>query len=263
MTEKRYNRLDTKEISDFLNDKSIKPLVYDVIDSTNLELKRRIQSGDTEYRLIAADKQTMGRGRLGRSFESPERTGIYMSLLLIPDDMDNVLLITSAAAVAVCRAIRKLTDTEPVIKWVNDIYLNGRKICGILAEGTPDKNGKLNIILGIGINVFGGPDTFSSEVKDIAGSIYGLEDARKINRNELAAAVTDEFAAIYNNIGSREFLDDYKRFSMVIGRNVRYRDNGIWYEAKAIDIDDNGGLVVESDGEMRTLSTGEITLRLV
>ena len=121
MLKGNIDRLDAQEISDFLNNKSIKPLIYDVIDSTNLELKRRIQSGDNEYRLIAADKQTMGRGRLGRSFESPERTGIYMSLLLIPDDMDNVLLITSAAAVAVCRAIRKLTDAEPVIKWVNDI----------------------------------------------------------------------------------------------------------------------------------------------
>lgn len=263
MLKGNIDRLDAQEISDFLNNKSIKPLVYDVIDSTNLELKRRIQSGDNEYGLIAADKQTMGRGRLGRSFESPERTGIYMSLLLIPDDMDNVLLITSAAAVAVCRAIRKLTDTEPVIKWVNDIYLNGRKICGILAEGTPDKNGKMNIILGIGINVFGGPATFSGKVKDIAGSIYGLEDVGKINRNELVAAVADEFAAIYNNIGSRKFLDDYKRFSMVIGKSVRYCDNGIWYEAEAVDIDDNGGLIVESGGGIRTLSTGEITLRLI
>ena len=162
-----------------------------------------------------------------------------------------------------CRAIRKLTDAEPVIKWVNDIYLNGRKICGILAEGTPDKNGKLNIILGIGINVFGDHATFSGEVRDIAGSIYGLEDVEKINRNELVAAVTDEFAAIYNNIGSRKFLDDYKRFSMVIGKSVRYCDNGIWYEAEAVDIDGNGGLIVESGGGIRTLSTGEITLRLI
>lgn len=260
---KNDNRLEAEAISGFLNDKSIKPLVYDVIDSTNIELKRRIQNGDTEYRLITADRQTMGRGRLGRSFESPEGTGIYMSILLIPDNMDNVLLITSAAAVAVCQAIRKLTDTEPVIKWVNDIYINNKKVCGILAEGTPDKNGKLHIILGIGINVYCGPDTFSKEVKDVAGAIYGPKDTGKINRNELVAAVTNEFMDIYYDIGSRKFLDDYKRLSMVIGKEVRYYDNGIWHEAKAEDIDDNGGLVVKSGDGIRTLNTGEITLRLV
>ncbi len=263
MPKRNSNRLDAEIISDFLKDKSIRPFVYDVIDSTNLELKRRIQNGDIKYRLIAADKQTLGRGRLGRSFESPEGTGIYMSLLLIPDNMDNVLLITSAAAVAVCRAVRKLTAVKPLIKWVNDIYFNNRKICGILAEAVPDRNGKINIILGIGVNIIAYEDTFSEEVKDVAGALYTSKDEIRVSRNELISAVANEFMDIYANIGDREFLTDYKRFSMVIGKTVRYRDNGIWHEAQAVDIDGNGGLIVESGGEIRTLSTGEITLRLV
>lgn len=260
-------RLNEKRISHFLKNKNIRPKVYDVLDSTNAELKRRIRSGDKEYNLIVADRQTMGRGRLGRSFESPKGTGIYMSLLLVPGDTEDVLLITSAAAVAVCLAIRRLTDRKPLIKWVNDIYINGKKVCGILAEGVTDSDGKLNIILGIGINVIKGPDTFSPELDGVAGAIYEADDAPRsahiVDRDELAAAVADEFMDIYADIGSRSFLVDYKRWSMVTGKNVRYLDGGVWHEAIAVDIDNDGALIVQSDEGMRTLSTGEITLRIV
>lgn len=239
--------------------------VYDELDSTNNRMKQYIYSGKRDVDLIVADSQTMGRGRMGRSFDSPSGHGIYMSMLIKPDaKSDNALLITSAAAVAVVRAVRNLTGLEAVIKWVNDIYIGTRKVCGILAEAVSCGAQGMDVVLGIGINVTSSGDMFSESVREVAGSLYdpGTRIADKVSRNEIIAAVVNEFNSIYGNIGEREFIDDYRRYSLVIGKDVRFlKDNG-WIAGKAVDIDGDGGLIVDTHDGRILLNTGEISLRL-
>lgn len=241
--------------------KDYRPVVFSEIDSTNLELKRQVACGEVKNRLVVADRQTMGRGRLGRSFESPAQSGIYMSLLLPIEDSDSLLLITSAAAVAVCRAVKSVCNIDSLIKWVNDIFVNGKKVCGILAEAVSGCDGMLNVVLGIGINVATDKSRFTDNVRNVAGALYDkLPD--NVTRNSLAASVVNEFMDIFVHITDRQYLNDYRQCSMVIGKNIRYRAGDEWYTGKAVDIDDNGGLVVVTAEGTVTLNTGEISVRL-
>lgn len=263
-TRNTNDELDENTVSNLLISNEIVPIVYNTIDSTNLELKRRICANDESVNLVIAKEQTLGRGRLGRSFESPAGSGIYMSLIIEPElTVDNIVLITSAAAVAVCRAIISLSSIKPEIKWVNDIYVGGRKVCGILAEAVNDVKGELKVILGIGINVTTSTDMFSESVKNVAGSLWNNNIKPPFSLNQLTAAVINEFCGIYNNIESRNFIEDYRKYSLVIDKQIKYLENGVWTEAIAKDIDDDGGLIVQNfDGQEHVLRTGEITLRL-
>lgn len=238
--------------------------VYKTLDSTNVETKRLALEGAPHGLTIIAEEQTNGKGRLGRSFYSPPGTGIYMSILLKPElEGADVVLVTTAASVAVCRGARRVLGLEPQIKWVNDVYLGDKKICGILTEAISDfEMGKIDtVVVGIGINYR--TDVFPDEIKDKAGSVAA---GKNVPRNVLVAAVLNEFWDIYENITEREFMGEYRRCSNVIGKEVRFLEKNIWREGKALDIDDDGGLVVEcmdEDGHpvTRTLHTGEITLR--
>jgi len=275
--------LQEKTIKELLKYDNIIPVVYDRIDSTNAEIKRRIHSNagqdetlsESKQLLVVANEQTMGRGRLGRSFESPVGTGIYMSLLIRPvDGASNAVLITSAAAVAVSAGIQKATGIETKIKWVNDIYKNDKKICGILAESMMDSQGNFNVVLGIGINVTLPEGGFGEELNNIAGALYDNKDEVCVSREKLIAAVINEFVDIYdniekfnaaespNNIKEHNYIKEYRMRSMVIGKNVRFNLDGDWHEGKAIDIDECGGLVVDTKDGVTVLRTGEITLRL-
>ena len=175
------------------------------------------------------------------------------------------MLLTTAASVAVCRGIKEVLHKETQIKWVNDIYLDGRKICGILTEAISNfEMGKIDsAIVGIGINYR--TEDFPEEIRERAGSLE--KNGEHIPRNQLVAAILNAFWEIYDTLGSREFIKEYRERSMVIGQQVRLQENGEWKEATALDIDDNGGLIVqmeENDGttSKRVLQTGEITLRL-
>lgn len=239
--------------------------VHKILDSTNVELKRRALDGAPHGLAMLAEEQTNGRGRMGRNFYSPAGTGIYMSVLIKPKlDGSDAVLITTAASVAVCRGIHKVLGIEPQIKWVNDVYLGDRKICGILTEAISDfEMGKIDsAIVGIGINYR--TEDFPDELKDRAGC---LTAEGHVPRNKLVAAVLNEFWNIYENITEREFMEEYRRRSNVIGKEVRFLEKNEWYQGKALDIDDDGGLVVEcvcDTGEKvkRVLHTGEITIRL-
>lgn len=254
--------LNKQEIEAGINDSnSINCQVFGEVDSTNTRMKENVYDGIYDYNLIVSDTQSMGRGRRGRVFESPKGTGIYMSLLIpVNDKRENVLLITSAAAVAVVRAIRNMTDLKPVIKWVNDIYVDGLKVCGILAEAVSNKAGEMYVILGIGINVTTEIEALGENARNIAGALF--DGAAPVTRNEIISAVVNEFYEIYHNISDREYMGDYRKYSMVIGKDVRYSSSEGWAEGKALDIDNDGGLIVEADGKRLTLNTGEITLRL-
>lgn len=237
--------------------------VFQEIDSTNEEAKRLAADGAPHGTLVAANAQSAGKGRRGRSFYSPSDTGVYFSVIFKPDlDISDSILITTAASVAVCRAIRDVCGRQCRIKWVNDIYLEEKKICGILTEAVADmESGRIgSIICGIGINVR--TEAFPDDVAGRASSIFSGRTARGI-RNELVAAVWRELMDLVDRLPDRGFLTEYRERSNVIGKQIRYTDHGEWKEALAVGIDDDGGLVIQSDADgMVHLHTGEITVRV-
>jgi len=184
-----------------------------------------------------------------------------MSLVLRPDlNADNAVLITTAASVAVCRAIEKITGLQADIKWVNDVYLNGKKICGILTEAVTDfETGTIDaVVLGIGINCSTG--MFPEEMVKTAGSLSDL--TAKVSRNKLVAAVIDEVLGVAEELSDRSFIPEYKRRSMVLGKNIRVISKDTQRFAKVLDIDNNGGLSVRmEDGSVTVLNSGEISIR--
>lgn len=242
------------------------------VDSTNQDVKRRALEGAGGGLVVLAEEQSAGKGRKGRGFYSPSGTGIYMSVLFRPteEQSKNVVLVTTAAAVAVCRAIRRVLREEPEIKWVNDVYLRGKKICGILTEAVSDveSGGIDTVIVGIGINYRKPPQGFPADLDDLVGAVC-TEDC-VIPRNTLAAAVLNELLDLYQELSEKTFMEDYRKWSNVIGKEIRfstgveYGDGEQWECGRALDIDEEGGLVVRLDGgEERVLRTGEITLRVL
>lgn len=230
-------------------------LYFDSIDSTNTKAKELLKGGKENDFLVVANEQTNGRGRQGKSFYSPNGTGIYMSVAVHPAmPLQNVVTSTTAASVAVCKAIEKLTDIKPKIKWVNDIYIGENKICGILTESVTDLDYKIatGMIIGIGLNI-----KTTDFPKDIlnAGSL-GVD----IDRAKLIATIADELLNIvlkdYSN-----FIDYYREHSMLLGKEIYYIENGEKTYATAVSIDDKGGLVVETQNGIKTLRSGEITVR--
>ncbi|MDO5041296.1 MAG: biotin--[acetyl-CoA-carboxylase] ligase [Peptoniphilus sp.] len=246
------------------NLKDIDIRVYDSIDSTNTEAKRLLYSEKIKnFTLLIANEQTKGRGRRGRDFLSPEDTGIYFSIILFPKtdfNMESLDLITIKAAVAVAEAIAKNTDKEPRIKWVNDIFLDGKKICGILSEADSDFESRQikSIVVGIGINFNTKSSYFKGDLNKKAGSL----NAHNLYRNQLAAEVLNEFYNCYYNRSDEDILKTYKAYSLVLGKKIEFTQNDVKYEATAVDINDRGNLVVEfSDGNRKELSSGEISIK--
>ena len=222
--------------------------VFDEIDSTNRFAK---DLTDT-LALVVAKSQSMGRGRLGRSFISP-KGGIYMSLRAnIPDLYDNVPFITTAASVAVCKAIRSLYNKDVSIKWINDIYLNKKKVAGILCESSDSSHA----IIGIGINFADYP----KELENVATSLFDKKTSHK--PYELIALITDNLLDILKKLPDTSFMEYYKAHSFVLGKRVLCIEGNQSFEATAVDITHTGSLVVKTDNGLKTLSTGEITLRV-
>lgn len=242
--------------------KNIPITVYKTINSTNTEAKLMIMNNAVHGTVIISEEQLSGRGRMGRAFYSPSQSGIYMSIILKPNLSSNdSILITTAVAVAVSLAIEKVTGVVTKIKWVNDIYLNDKKICGILTEAVTDmESGTINsVVVGIGINVK--TEVFPKEIENIAGSILKTKE-NKFIRNQLAAEIINNILSILSDISSRKFIELYKERSMILGERVRYCKDNQWYEGYAQDIDTNGGLIIfHDDGHKEILNSGEITVR--
>ena len=234
----------------------VKIYYYPQVDSTNTQARRLIDGGEREAFLVAADSQTAGRGRQGKSFYSPANTGIYMTLAVHPNTrLQNAVTATTAAAVAVCRAVERLTDAKPRIKWVNDVYCNNRKICGILTEAISDFELGIatSIVVGIGINI--NTASFPDEVEN-AGALNA-----SVKRAALIGAVADELLNIIFGDYS-DFIDYYREHSMLLGKKINYIEKGRVTPAVAAAIDETGGLVVKTaNGEMKTLRSGEISIR--
>lgn len=267
----KVDTLSSSVLTDLI-DKPCKVQVFDVIDSTNNYAKAL---GDVIVpTLIVANEQTKGRGRLGRSFYSPSSKGIYMTIAFEPDfGIDKAMLITSLTAVAVCKAFEETVGVGPKIKWVNDIYLQEQKVCGILTEAESNfETGTISkIIVGIGINCF--EQEFPDEIKDKA--TYIKTPQKDYDRNQLIASVVNKFFELTDNFDRVKLLRDYKSRSMILGQPILIygtnhsalpENGGRGIKARAIDIDENGGLVVEylegvMSRQMETITSGEVTVR--
>lgn len=238
-------------------------MVLEETDSTNNYAKSLAANGAEDGMAVIADSQTAGKGRLGRNFFSPSGTGLYMSIIIRPDmSLDTVQLITSCAACAAAEAIETLCGREVSIKWVNDLYMNGRKICGILTEASLSLETKSldYAVIGIGINVLSVKNIFGDDLSEIATSIED-ETGLKLNRNRLCAEILNHLESSLGGIEKRDFLDGYRRREILTGNIISASPNGIPITGKAVGIDENAGLVIElSDGSRRTLSSGEANL---
>ncbi len=242
---------------------------FKTIDSTLTHAKRLLADGDMlklDNHIIVAESQTQGRGRLGRTFCSPEKTGIYLTVIHIPKEHNaDPAKITAFAAVAVCRVIQRLYNVEPKIKWINDIYLNGKKIVGILTEGFI--NFETSAIdaasIGIGINITGGSSQFPEDVAKVAGSI--LQDGESaVSRSQLAAEVAGEVLSIFGE-NPKAVMREYQALSFLVGQTVKVHPvidsaAGV-YEATVTGIDDDARLLVKlQDGTTKALLSGEVSL---
>ena len=230
--------------------------------STNLTVKQHAAALPAWHTVIAA-AQTGGRGRMGRSFYSPEGTGLYMSVLLRPDmAAEDAALITTAAAVAVCRAAEELGSDRAEIKWVNDVLIRGRKVCGILTEAGLDmESGRLEYaVLGIGVNVTEPAGGFPPDIADVAGAVF---PARKRDRkNALAAAILRQLYDIYGRLPDRGYVEEYRARCCLAGAAVNVLRGDESRRAMVLGVDDRCRLLVRyDDGSEEALFSGEVSVR--
>lgn len=237
-------------------DEDIDIYTYKCLDSTNTQMKKLAVDGGKDHSVIIAEQQSAGRGRFGRSFYSPAKKGIYMSVLLKScKNIHDATIITIQSAVAINRAIKRLYNLKTDIKWVNDLYYQGKKICGILTEVISDFESEMieAIIIGIGINV--STSEFPSELQNRATSL-GLNNA---NRNQFIAEILRQLFSIIDE-DFELVLAEYKRLSCVLDKEIEFNVKGQKYKGIVKDINDFGNLVVESDGKEMILNSGEISI---
>ncbi len=253
------NKLSEEKILEYLSDSNTEVYVFDSIDSTNSEAKRRINCGLETDGIFVAEHQTNGRGRIGKSFYSPENSGLYFTAVLHPNTtIENTVGITAASAVVVAEILEKLTKKHPKIKWVNDIFIDNKKVCGILVESISDftENISRAVIIGIGINLT--TVDFPEDIKSIAGNIGVMPD-----KNLLSAELFMGLKNICKDLEERKFMDTYREKSLVLGKNITFCRNGINYTATALDILNDGSLkVITHENEIIYLNGGEMSIKL-
>ncbi len=237
---------------------------FEETESTNDIARTRAAEGAAEGTVILAASQSRGRGRKGRNFASPKGGGIYLSIVLRPDiNAEKSLFITVAAAVAAARAIQQAAGEKAYVKWVNDVYCRGKKVCGILTEASVNMETYMldYAVVGVGINVYPPEGGFPDEIKDIAGAVCTGEKAENL-RNSIAAQFIREFMQLYKNADTAQFMEEYRWRSNILGKEITVWQGNNVYTAFAEDIDEAGGLVVRTDdGQRHTLQSGEITIR--
>ena len=232
-------------------------LVYDTVDSTNLEAKRYCQSGERLPAIFIARGQTGGRGRLGRSFDSMRDKGLYLTFAFVPEAGASPHSLTLTAGCAALLAIEELCGITPDIKWVNDLQIRGKKIAGILAEGAFDASGNMSYaIVGIGINIK--KRRFPKELSDKVGT---LEESANFlpDINELAAEIINRFFSLYGDLDTT--LNLYRTHLSTLGKRVAVKSGDGEYLAMARELDGEGNLIVErEDGTLEKLFFGEISV---
>ena len=225
-------------------------IIKDTTASTNADAKEYAVHGALPGTVIIAETQTAGRGRLNRAFYSPKQSGVYLTILL-PAETDILLKITPFAGVAVCKTIEAFSDEHPKIKWVNDVFLRGKKVCGILCENIPQTS---LVAVGIGINLY--PAEFPKELREIADSVF---TDTSVDKNAFIGTLIRN---LMDEALFEEVMPEYRRRSCVVGKEIHYVECGVLHEAEAVGIDENGGLIIRENGFEKTLVSGEITLRI-
>lgn len=261
---------------------------FATIDSTNAEALRLLESASKkgaaalrglDQTVLAADEQSAGRGRLKRAFYSPAKTGVYFTAIYVPSkNIEEPALLTASAAVAVCRSLKELFGADAKIKWVNDVYVSGKKVCGILAEGHLGPDGKIDAAaIGIGINIY--PSDFPAEIAGRAGSVlpdtFGASNNREEAKNQagdirldLARDVSQKLFDILSDASkTRAALDEYAALSFIVGKTITVLpvigDDNSAYAATVLGIDKKARLLVRlNDGSERALSSGEISIKI-
>ncbi len=245
----------------------MKVCLFDQTGSTNDVARQLLAQGEAGPVLVVADAQTAGRGRMGRAFSSPAGTGIYMSLLLTDQRvLTHSGLITAAASVLVGSSIQKLTGVRPRIKWINDLYLEGGKLCGILTEGVAGgESGTLSgVIVGIGINFRTDLSQLPQEVAETAATLADRLPMGLTRSDLICSIARGMVQKLPVFLESRSFLPEYRRQSCVLGRRVRVLPaGGDPYEALAVAIDEDAALIVEGPQGRQRLATGEISIRFL
>lgn len=258
--------LSKEGIAHLLGETKLTVDVRHTVTSTNDLLKQLAVNGTDEGYVIVAAEQTAGKGRFGRQFYSPDVSGVYMSLLLRPKmKAEDSLFITTSAAVAVARAIEKVSQgrISPRIKWVNDIYVNQKKVCGILTEAAVSfESGMLDYaVLGIGINITTPEGDFPKDIKDIATSLFGDMEQDNI-RNRLAAELLRELEKLMLDPLAEDYLKEYKRRQLLIDRDITVIRGDKRIFAHALGIDERARLNVKyEDGSCEALISGEVSVK--
>ena len=259
--------LSSQGIRKYLNPEaeSLDITVLSTIDSTNAMVREKANFGLAEGYTVISNEQTAGRGRYGRNFFSPNGTGLYMSLLLRPrnDASSQAVRITTMAAVAMCEAIEEVSDEKAQIKWVNDIYIRGKKVCGILTEASFGmESGMLEYaVLGVGLNVYEPLEGFPKELEQKAGAVF--ESTQDDVKNRIAAAFLNRFMEYYRAQDQSPYIEKYRSRSLAIGKEVLVIFANRERKAFVYGVDDDCHLLVRyEDGETESLAYGEISIRV-
>lgn len=250
----RNTALSRERIIPLLENQDTDVFTWQITGSTNDTAREMLKQGCIRSAVLAAEEQTAGRGRKGHTFFSPS-SGLYYSLVLKPEDEnDAIARMTIAAAVSLHEAILRCTGIKCDIKWVNDLYLNGRKIAGILCEAPRGTDGSLlGIITGIGINIY--TEEFPEEIRNTAGSLNRPD----LDKNVLTAELTNRLLYWSQHLRDPRLLSAYKAHSFLLGKQVSFLREGTEISGTATDINDEGNLIVEAD-QTYILSSGEVSL---
>lgn len=238
----------------------LKVLVFDTLDSTNAYAKSALKDGEKEDFLVVSRAQTAGRGRFERKFYSPKDAGVYFSLVVTPKTREEIAFYTPICAIATADAVRSVCGKNALVKWVNDVYVDGKKCSGILCEATSSKNGEIDkVVMGIGVNLYEKDGGFDEEIKDKACAVAdGVENAA----NRIVTAIVNEIRELIENFDKEYIVAKYRRLSMLIGKKIEVcKDENSAVEAVAVDIDENCGLIVRyGDGKEENLRIGEVKI---
>lgn len=230
---------------------------FNEVDSTNDVAMELAEKGAVEGEVVIARSQKKGRGRAGRGWESSSDNNVYMSVILRPDSLPNIACITLVTGIAVAEALKNFAEGELKVKWPNDIWLNGKKLCGILAE-----KGDTFVVVGVGVNVNSTFNEFSPEVGRIATSL-AIESGRKYDVEKVIASICREFERSYASLkseGFRPFKKLFDKWSLVNGKRISVTFGKDVRQGMASGIDDDGALLLENDGAIQRVIAGDVNI---
>lgn len=239
-------------------------LYFDTIDSTNTKAQELAEKGYQSGTLVVADKQESGKGRRGRSWVSPSGTGIFMTLMIKPDiNPNNASMLTLVAALAVAKAITSVTGEEALIKWPNDIVVNGKKVCGILTEMNAQFDYINHIVVGTGINVHN--ESFPEEISQMASSLMIEAGGKRFHRAQIIAETMSYFEQYYDTFLKTQDLSalvrEYDKLLVNRNKSVRVLDPKEPFDGKAMGITSKGELIVDTWESRKLVSSGEVSVR--